>query len=118
MHSKRQHRTINAWGTTNAQDALSRWMATWCTVSSSRVAAVISPPPPPLLGLSLAPVVFPWKLIKRRLIATIAVAVFWHVEFLMFVVFDAGAVLIAPSLPLSINATRFHGHRVLTHTRL
>jgi hypothetical protein len=62
-------------------------------------------------------VLFPWKLIKRRLIATIAVAAFWHVEFLMFVVFDAGAVLMAPPLPLSINATRFHGHTALTHTR-
>jgi hypothetical protein len=70
-----------------------------------------------VLGIVVSAVLFPWKLIKRRLIATFAVALFWHVEFLMFVVFDAGAVLIAPTLPFSINATRFHGHTELTHTR-
>ena len=107
MRSKRQHRTINAWGTTpRCAGALDGDVVHG--VKLTRRSG----------DTATAPVVFPWKLIKRRLIATIAVAVFWHVEFLMFVVFDAGAVLIAPSLPLSINATRFHGHSVLTHTRL
>ena len=53
-------------------------------------------------------IVIPRKLIIRRLIATITVTILWQVEFLMFVIFDSGTVLIAPALPFSINAAWFH----------
>ena len=51
---------------------------------------------------------FPRQFIEGRLVAPFPIAIFRHVEFLMLVIFDAGAVLIAPSVPFSINATRFH----------
>ena len=52
---------------------------------------------------------FPRQLIEGRLVAPFPIAIFRQVEFLMLVIFDAGAVLIAPSVPFSINATRFIG---------
>jgi len=56
--------------------------------------------------------VFPRQLIKWRLVATSAVAIFWYVELLMLVVFDVGAMLIAPTIPFSIKATWFHKRRI------
>ena len=62
------------------------------------------------LGIVICALVFPWQLIKRRQVATGAVAIFWHVKFLVLVVFDVYAILIAPAPSFSINATRFHKH--------
>ena len=63
-------------------------------------------------GGAASALIFPWQLIKRRLVATSAVAIFWHVEFLMLVVFDAGTMLIAPAVSFSINPMRFHNRRI------
>ena len=70
-------------------------------------------PPVWPLRIVVSTLVFPWQLLKWRLVAAGAVAIFRDVELLMFVVFDVSAVLIAPTLPFSINtARRFHRHRV------
>ena len=58
--------------------------------------------------------VLPGELIKRRLIGAGAVAIFWQVKFLMLIIFDTHAMLIAPAIPLSIEASRFHTHNDTT----
>ena len=63
-------------------------------------------------GVVVSVLVFPRQLIKRRLIATSAIAIFCHVEFLMLVVFHAGTVLRAPAISFSVDAVRFHSDRI------
>ena len=60
------------------------------------------------LGIVVSALVFPRQFIKRRLVTTGAIAIFWHVKLLVLVVFDAGAILIAPAFSFSINPARFH----------
>jgi hypothetical protein len=51
-------------------------------------------------------------LTKRRLVAIRAVAMFWHIEFLALVPFNADATLVVPAVPHPINATRFDERRM------
>jgi hypothetical protein len=60
------------------------------------------------LGIVVSALVFPRQFIKRRLVTTGAIAIFWHVKLLVLVVFDVGAILIAPAFSFSINSARFH----------
>ena len=60
------------------------------------------------LGIVDSALVFPRQLIKRRLIATSAITIFCHVEFLMLVIFHADTVLSAPAISFSVEAMRFH----------
>jgi hypothetical protein len=66
------------------------------------------------LGIVASALVFPRQLIKRRLVAMGAVAIFWNVEFLALVVFDPSTMLIAPAVSFSINSARFHKPRIST----
>ncbi len=60
------------------------------------------------LSIIVRALFFPWQLIKWRPVASGTVAIFWHVKLLVLVVFDAGAILIAPAFSFSINPARFH----------
>jgi hypothetical protein len=42
------------------------------------------------------------------LVASFPIAILWQVKLLVLVIFDAGAVLVAPAVPFSIEAARFH----------
>jgi hypothetical protein len=54
----------------------------------------------------------PRQFIERGLVASFPITILRQVKFLVLVIFDAGAVLIAPSVPFSIDATRFHKGRI------
>ena len=64
------------------------------------------------LGVVVSALVSPRQLVERWLIATSAVAIFRHVEFLMLVIFYANAVLSAPAISFSVDAMRFHNDRI------
>ena len=49
-----------------------------------------------------------YRFIERGLVGSFPIAILRQVKFLVLVIFDTGAVLIAPSVPFSIDATRFH----------
>jgi hypothetical protein len=51
--------------------------------------------------------IFPRQFIEWWLITSCPVAILWHVEFLAFVIFDVGTVLIAPAITFSIEPTRY-----------
>ena len=74
----------------------------------------------PIAAIALGAVVLvPGQLIERRLIGTGAVTIFRQVEFLVFVVFDAGTVLSTPTVPRSIEATCcFHAYSIYRAARL
>ena len=74
------------------------------------------------LGVVVSALVSPRQFIERWLIATSAVAIFCHVEFLMLIIFHAGTVLSAPAISFSVDAMRFHKDRISSplagrHTR-
>ena len=52
--------------------------------------------------------VFPRQFIERRLVTSFPVATFRYVKLLVFVIFNAGTVLVAPAISFSIDASRFH----------
>ena len=60
------------------------------------------------LGVVVSALVSPRQFVERWLIATSAVAIFCHVEFLMLVIFHAGTVLSTPAISFSVDAMRFH----------
>ena len=62
------------------------------------------------MGSQEAPL--PRQFIEGRLVASCPVAILRNVEFLVLVIFYAGAVLIAPAVTLSIEAVRFHKDRI------
>ena len=51
---------------------------------------------------------FPRQFIERRLVPSFPVTTFRDVRLLMFVIFNAGTVLIAPAISFSVDASRFH----------
>jgi hypothetical protein len=54
----------------------------------------------------------PRQFIERRLVASFPITVFRQVKLLVLVIFDAGAVLIAPAVSFSIDAAWFHKGRL------
>jgi hypothetical protein len=60
-----------------------------------------------LLGI-VSSFISPRQFIEGRLVASFPIAILWLVKLLVLVIFDAGAVLVAPAVPFSIDATRFH----------
>jgi hypothetical protein len=51
--------------------------------------------------------ILPRQFLERRLIISRPISVFRDIEFLVLVVFDAGAILIAPAVPFSVETARF-----------
>ena len=60
-----------------------------------------------LLGI-VSSLISPRQFIEGRLVASFPIAILWQVKLLVLVIFDAGAVLVAPAVPFSIEAARFH----------
>jgi hypothetical protein len=50
----------------------------------------------------------PRQFIEGRLVASFPITILWQVKLLVLVIFNAGAVLVAPAVPFSIEAARFH----------
>src|SRR4249920_3247620 len=64
-----------------------------------------------LLGI-VSSFISPRQFIEGRLVASFPIAILWQVKLLVLVIFDAGAVLVAPAVPFSIEAARFHRGRI------
>jgi hypothetical protein len=52
------------------------------------------------------------QFIEGRLVASFPITIFWQIELLVLVIFDAGAVLIAPAVAFPIDAVWFHKGRL------